>query len=257
MAGIPYKHLPRDVFWLSRNGVDTFEMTVKTMPKPILVHCFFGYSATGLTLLYLLKTRQLTCEDVFRQAAALGYEYWTNPSYVSLASQLSASPSSCKAIASSMTRNTRSSSWSSYWPAKRLTDCIYIAGQIQRDQICEIKRAGFRAIANMRKGPTTLVTNRPAQEEVTLLNIHSYNPSTYANGGRQQRANLLRARLDPSKPNSYISATSRDNFESRNECEFGDHVGYNETLERQYLATKGFQYYHVPGMSVLLTWNLL
>ena len=247
VAGISYAHLPGGVRWLSVEGVKAFETSVATLRKPVLVHCYVGYSATGITLLYLLKTRQFTCADVFRHAAAIGYEYWTSPAFVSLASQLSTSPGSCRRIATTMTRNTRSPSWTSYWPAKKLTDCTYIAGQIQRNQIGQIKGAGFQAIANMRKGTRTLVTNQHSQEEVTLLNINSYRPSTYQNGGRQLRSNLLRARLDPNKPNSYISATSRDNFESRNECEFGDHIGYNEATERLYLEGNGIQYYHVPG----------
>ena len=247
-AGIPYKHLPRNVYWLSAQGVDAFQAVVETMSKPVLVHCFAGYSATGLTLLYLLKTGVFTCEEVFRQAAAIGYEYWTSSSYVKLASQLSTSPTTCRKAADSLSRNELSSSWTSYWQAKKLTECVYIAGQIQRNHICDMKQAGFKAVANMRKGPKTLVAHQPSQEEVTLLNIHSYVPGTYQNGGRQLRANLLQARLDTNKPNSYISSNSTDNFESMNECEFGDNIGYNETLERLYLAVKKLPYYHVPGV---------
>jgi protein tyrosine phosphatase (PTP) superfamily phosphohydrolase (DUF442 family) len=246
IAGIPYRHFPRGVHWLSPGGVKAFEKSVTSLPKPVLVHCYAGYSATGITLLYLLKIGQFTCDDVFRHATAAGYQYWTSRTFVSLASQLSTSPNSCRRTAARMTSNTVSPSWVNYWPAKRLTDCVYIAGQIQSDQIGQIKSAGFQTIANMRKGTHTLVTNKPSQEEVTLLNINSYWPSTYQNGGRQLRSNLLRARLDLNKPNSYISATSKDNFESLNECEFGDHIGYNETIERLYLKKNSFQYYHVP-----------
>lgn len=229
-------------------GVDAIEASLTVMPKPVLVHCFAGYASSGLTLLYLLKHGQLTCEDVFKRAQAIDYEYWNDAVFVELASQLSACPNCCKEFAQSFTQMTESPTWANYWQAKRVSECVYVSGQIQRDHICEIKNGGFHTVANVRQGPKNLVTKQPSQEEVNLLNIQSAGMTTYENGGRQLRSNLLAMRLDHNKPDSYISDTAIDNFESRNECEFGDDIGYNETMERQYLVEEGIKYYHLPGL---------
>ena len=66
--------------------------------------------------------------------------------------------------------------------------------------------------------------------------------------GRQEIASLERNRIDPSKPNSYISSTSPVNYESSNPLEYGDAIGYNETLERLDVEQYSDQmvYVHMP-----------
>ena len=65
-------------------------------------------------------------------------------------------------------------------------------------------------------------------EEVTLLNVRD-------NTGpdRQVAANLESSRIDPSKPNSYISQNATRNYEMENRHEFGDNIGYSEALEQE------------------------
>ena len=66
--------------------------------------------------------------------------------------------------------------------------------------------------------------------------------------GRQSVTELLKNRLDPDKPTTYISNTSTVNYESWNLIEFGDDIGNNETLER--IAVESFSdnitYVHLP-----------
>lgn len=248
LAGIPYAHLPCHITWNSMDGLIAFETSLSAMPRPVLVHSYTGYASSGLILLYLLKTGRLTCENVFKRAKAIDCEYWNDPIFVQLASQLSVCLNCCREIARSFVQKTPSPTWANYWQAKRLSGCVYIAGQIQRDHICEMTNGGFHTVANLRLGTRSLVANEPSQEEVTLLNVESHVLYTYQSGGRQLRPNLLDMRLDPRKPNSYVSNTSRDNFESKNVCEFGDEIGYNETIEHMFLVNEGINYHHLPGL---------
>ena len=248
-AGILYNHLPCSLTWNTLEAVNAVEVALTSMPQPVLVHCFAGYASSGLTLLYLLKTKQLNCDELFARAYAIDYEFWNDPTFVQLASELSDCPSCCNASAKAYTRKTESPVYLSFWQAKRLTECVYISGQIRRDHICDIKKGGFHTIANFRQGTTYLGSRQPSQEEVVLLNVRSHVLTTYEAGGRQLRSNLLRTRVDPNRPNSYISNTSMDNFESRNECEFGDEIGYNARNEMVFLSGQsGIYYYFLPGM---------
>ena len=102
-------------------------------------------------------------------------------------------------------------------------------------------------IVNSRKGVTSPPDNTASQEEVTLLNIRDVT-GTYTGSGRQSTQQLVTSRLDPSKPNRYISQTSTVNYESRNSLEFGDDIGYNETLERRKIVQTllAVEYIHLP-----------
>ena len=103
---------------------------------------------------------------------------------------------------------------------------------------------GFKGIVNLRQGVTT--SGDPSQEEVTLLNIAD-DTGTYANGGRQVETQLLDSRLNEQVLTDYISENSTLNYEDKNELEFGDDVGYSETMEMEALeAVEGLQYLHTP-----------
>ncbi|KAH9490632.1 hypothetical protein Btru_052197 [Bulinus truncatus] len=52
--------------------------------------------------------------------------------------------------------------------------------------------------------------------------------------------------IDNFKPTTYINATSTKNYETINVEEFGDNIGYNETLERQSVISSHIKYYHFP-----------
>ena len=103
----------------------------------------------------------------------------------------------------------------------------------------------YDVIANLRKGVTT--AGQPSQEESILLNIKD-RTGTYSNGVpvRQTKTQLERNRIDSSLPRSYISPTSDVNYQSINTLQFGDSVGYNETIEQELLRAENLEYYHVP-----------
>jgi hypothetical protein len=106
---------------------------------------------------------------------------------------------------------------------------------------------GIDVIANSRKGNSIPSTNKHSQEEVTLLNIKD-KTGTYTGSGRQSVQQLEANRLDSGKPSTYISSTSTVNYDVRNALEFGDDVGYNETIERNTIMKMlpSVDYVHLP-----------
>jgi len=98
----------------------------------------------------------------------------------------------------------------------------------------------------MRAGLNT--NGRPSQEQVTLLNIKDATPTygSYGIGPRQNIYTLKKLVLDPTKNNAFVSPTSKYNFETRYPGEFGDHIGYNENIERAAVLKAGLQYHHMP-----------
>ena len=89
---------------------------------------------------------------------------------------------------------------------------------------------------------------KPSQEESILLNIKdrtgTYNDTNYP--VRQIKENLEKNKIDPSLPNSYISTSSKVNYQQINTIQFGDDVGYNETVEQETFDKEGIEYYHMP-----------
>ena len=242
VAGIEYRHLPSNISWSSVEAVDAFEAAVDELSKPILVHCDAALAATGVTLLYLAKRNEISCSDVFSRGLEIGFDYRGVREFVQTARSVVADSTTCPDVPTV----SDPLAWKRFWEAKRLTDCVYISAQFQSDRVCNIQKDEFKVVANMRMGAFDPCGDAPSQEEVSLLNVNSSALRTYDNGGRQLTENLMNFRLDPTKPNSYISPDSTVNFESENTCEFGDAVGYNETLERLRLDESGIKYCHVP-----------
>ena len=83
-------------------------------------------------------------------------------------------------------------------------------------------------------------------QKVSLLNIDESCFTYCEGGGRQGLNNLLKNRIDPEKMNEYISSDSPINFQGRNALEFGDDIGYNETIQKIALQQSTFEYIHTP-----------
>jgi hypothetical protein len=84
--------------------------------------------------------------------------------------------------------------------------------------------------------------------QVNLLNIWS-ETGTYAREGkdpRQWKSRLEQTRINPDRPNYFISPGSPVNYESFNPEEFGDAVGYQEAKEREVFADANVKYIHKP-----------
>ena len=84
--------------------------------------------------------------------------------------------------------------------------------------------------------------------QVNLLNIKQ-GTGTYAHDGkepRQWKSRLEETRIDPKRPNYFISPDSPVNYESKNYEEFGDEVGYQQTTEELVFKNSRLNYYHLP-----------
>ena len=123
---------------------------------------------------------------------------------------------------------------------------IYFCGQVQANHVPIFKSTGYNVFINVRKGVTS--ADEPSQEESILLNVKdgtgTYNGTNYPI--RQIKENLEKNRINDSLPNSYISATSQVNYQQINTIQFGDDVGYNETIEREKFDKEGIEYQRMP-----------
>ena len=208
----------------------------QTMPKPIYLHCFIGYSAFFTAYSYFANASRgdsefkprITVDELYRKALSLGWDFQNDPEGLpGLIDILAGKPTEPlgKLNMSLPAYNMQ------YWLPKPIYDNLYVAGQIQSDQLSFIKAAGFDTIINLRED----------REEVTLLNVKD---NTGAE--RQRPENLKKNRIDVNKLNTYISAESRVNYEVRNRLEFGDDVGYSEAMEREAVKKAGLKYLHLP-----------
>ena len=80
---------------------------------------------------------------------------------------------------------------------------------------------------------------------MSLLNIKD-GTDTYAGAGRQSIEQLENNRINVSLPTTYISAKSTINYQTWNPEQFGDHIGYNETLEAEEHDHYRLTYLHMP-----------
>ncbi|XP_077999410.1 uncharacterized protein LOC144452231 [Glandiceps talaboti] len=235
--------------WRSMEAVLYFANAVTEMPKPTLVYCTASYSATATVLLYFLYMTQhdetfkpkFHSDDFFRVGRGHGHDYDMDEGLIELVSEITGEPP----VELRLVPNNKLTTWATFWHAKFVSSDWFCAGQMRKTHIPATDVAGFKVIANTRLGLTSSSHDTPSQEEVTLLNIKDYT-GTYKHGGRQKLPRLLKTRIDPKKPNEYISSTSRKNFEARNPGEFGDDIGYNEKLERDAVDGSVLYYVHLP-----------
>ncbi|XP_070570808.1 uncharacterized protein [Ptychodera flava] len=250
LAAIPMEVLSTDpVNFDNLDDFMIFKTTAAALPRPTLVAGVNSYVSTLFTVLYLVSQSEMnpdaspayTIDDVFSIGQAFGHDY-TTQSILDFIAQAIGESTRIGVHSITSIPSTRQQ----YWHAKPVTADWFVAGQIYSKHMPLMEAAGFKSIINVRRGVTVKPQGTPSQEEVTLLNIID-RTGTYANGGRQSTARLLESRIDPNKPNNYISPTSTVNYESTNPGEFGDEIGYNETMESEYInGNTDFMYYHLP-----------
>ena len=173
--------------------------------------------------------------EMFNHFAGLGYDpaFW--PFVVDVTGEISGETIELADIPKADV-SLSAAEWNfNYWQVLPVHGRMYAAGQMQTNQLDAIALANFTTVINLRQ-------NDPQEEEVTLLNI-----ADGTGEGRQLKGNLEKNRLDKNKDNSYISDTSEVNYESSNNLEFGDDVGYNEALEKEAFSSKPkLTYHHTP-----------
>ncbi|XP_050411917.2 uncharacterized protein LOC126826863 [Patella vulgata] len=236
--------------WNPKAAVDELEHILTGLKKPILLFSETSRAAAFVTLMYIAKQTKvnsdfetpLNSERFYRIGASMGMDF-TSDFYKKIVSEITGEP----IVHIPSAPNAEPRSWIKYWQAYPVYRNWFTAGQMIKPTFSVVEEAGFSSIVNLRAGVT--FCENPSQEEVTLLNIKEGTGTygTEVNKPRQNLERLKETRIDPLKSNLYISKTSDKNYESRNEDEFGDDVGYNETIERDYFKQYGkFQYLHLP-----------
>ncbi|XP_076469093.1 uncharacterized protein LOC143299660 [Babylonia areolata] len=250
VAGMKFVNLldPMDE-WASVEAVEKMTKALSTLPKPVLSFCDRGYTITFVTLLYLANqtrhdpafTPRITSNDVYNISAAMGLDF-IDRIPLEVVSEITGEP-----IPQDPVRpDTALEDWMDYWMAHPVYRNWYSGGQITKSHIPVLEEVGFRSVVNIRSG--IMLDGKPNQEEVNLLNIRQ-NTGTYATEDTQPRQwteRLEETRIDPNRPNSFVSPDSEVNYESRNYEEFGDEVGYQESLEELAFRSSPLDYYHMP-----------
>ncbi|CAH1801879.1 unnamed protein product, partial [Owenia fusiformis] len=257
LAGVPYG-IARPLDWAQWQDINTVHSLTRiadSFPKPILVHCRSAFTSTFFLLSYLAnKTRidpsfepRVDVNAFFEMASKQGFEYTGSPILLDIVAQVTGNSIDevNAAQAAHIPDIPMGNQWQKYWLAKPLYKNIFIAGQVWSSNIQNLKDAGYSTIINVRKGVTE--NSMPSQEEVTLLNVRGKTGTycTFEHGGRQSIKRLEDTRIDACKQNEYISKSSKVNYEAMNALEFGDAIGYNETLERQAVEAIGGMRYHL------------
>ncbi|KAK7486539.1 hypothetical protein BaRGS_00022205 [Batillaria attramentaria] len=235
--------------WASVEAVQKLTQALPTLPKPVLLHCDRGYTITFVTLMYLANqtrnnpdfTPKITSKEFYNISAAMGLDFISRiPQEV--VSEITGEPTP----ENPPKPDVEPEDWMDYWVAHPVYKNWYTGGQITRSHIPVMNEVGFKTVANLRSG--IMLDGKPNQEEVNLLNIKSHT-GTYAKGEkepRQYKERLEETRIDPNRPNKFISPDSPVNYESRNLEEFGDDVGYQELTEKLYFQASPLKYLHLP-----------
>ncbi|KAL8589356.1 hypothetical protein ACOMHN_021508 [Nucella lapillus] len=250
IAGLKFVNLldPMDE-WAGVEAVEKMTRVLRDLPKPVLMHCDRGYTITFVTLMYLANqtrhdptfTPRITSQDFYNISAAMGLDF------LSRIPQETVSIITGEPVPKDPPRpDTVPEDWMDYWMAHPVHKNWYIAGQITRSHLSVLDEVGFRSVVNLRSGIT--LDGKPNQEEVNLLNIKQKTGSyaTEDREPRQWKKRLEETRIDPKRPNHFISASSEVNYESRNYEEFGDEVGYQDKGEEVAFYSSPLDYYHMP-----------
>ena len=221
----------------------------------VLLSCTNSYYSTLVALIYTVPSREGRKQELlYKQADVLGYDYTSDTLRNYIKDQMSVDTAG-ELYENPPTPTATPINWYDfYWQMKPLYKNNFFSGQIQSDHMQSLSDLGVDVVINSRRSVTRMLSDDPSQEEVTLLNIAN-RVGTYSDAVscpsspcsyRQTMEVLEQNRLDEDKPNAYITSQSTVNYESRNLLEFGDDIGYNETLERLAVTEAGIDYVITP-----------
>ena len=221
----------------TKTYLERFTMIMPSIQTPVLFFCTYSNSSTFLSLLFLAgqskinvsNDKKISAHMFYERAASLGF------SFNSLDERKLVSEVIEEEVEENPPQPVLSiPDWfTKYWLLKPIHGNLYLAGQIQTNYISNIKDAGFQVIVNSRKGLT--FKGEPSQEEVLLVNVKDN--QGMIKDGRQKEENLKQDRVSEQRSKRYISPDAIQNYELKNVYEFGDEIGYNEELERQFMES--------------------
>ncbi len=244
--------------WKTLTTLQTFATLKATLPKPILFHCNNSYQSSFVAILSLLDQSDIDMQDFYYKASGLGFDYFTDPTLQPLVQSVYGD-TDIDGDKISHPDLTIPDWYERYWLLKPVHKEWYISGQIQINHLPILDTIGFATIINSRKGVTIRDSNPPrqSQEEAILLNIKD-RVGTYTGLGRQNTVELLKYRIWPRISHTYISPNSTTNYAMTNYLQFGDEIGYNETLERIAIESRPghpYRYAHTPVGKISLFYN--
>ncbi len=218
--------------WMTDATLKIFSNLTATLPKPILFHCSNSYQSSFLALIYLVNQGNLDIDGFYTKASALGFDYFKDPKLQPFI-QSNYGNTTIDGDKISHPDLAIPDWYNKYWLLKPIYREWYSVGQVQSDHLSLIDTLGLVTYINTRKGVVIKDSDPPipSQEEVALLNGNN-KVGTYTGMGRQSTEELVKNRIWPDISNDYISSDSPVNYASRNYLQFGDDIGYNETLER-------------------------
>lgn len=239
--------------WSSVEAVEKFTSVIEHLDKPALLHCDRGYTIVFVVLLYLAnQTRydphfdpRIYSQEFYSISASMGLNFLSRIP-VEVVSEVTGEPEINLKSLTVPHPKFDPEDWLDFWFAHPVYYNWFIAGQIYNSHLSPLKDFGYKTVLNVRSG--VVYKNKPNQEEVNLLNIKS-KTGTYGNNPslrRQATERLQATRINSDAPPTYISNLSPVNFEQENHHEFGDEIGYNETLERNAVEKSGLVYHHIP-----------
>ena len=236
--------------WQEIETARKFGEIYSMVQKPILFHCDNAYKSTYVALLHFVNSsdseHDLTRNSTwfYYKGSGLGFDFYDDESIRKHVTDISGEVADPEMVAKP---DLAVVDWyTKYWMLKPVYKEWYVSGQIQTNHIAMIDAMGFVNLINARRGVVITNSGAPSQEEVTLLNIRD-RTGTYTGAGRQTTPELMKNRpLWFGASNEYISPTSTVNYQSINHLQFGDEIGYNETLEQAALQGKQYTYLHTP-----------
>ena len=245
--GMEYDRVLNTMDWKTKESFDTFVDLYTKMSKPVLFHCFQSYGTTVYGFLmevneelkYAPKPENTTFrqELFFVKAEVAGFNFYEADDLRQVVANIFEEPLLCFPPIPNLTLPEW---WFQYWNLRPVYGNIYMSSQLHVGHSNLLQAIGITNIVNVRQ-PAIDKDGNNSQEEVTLLNIKDG-----TGDDRQTKANLEANILDANKQNDYISNTSDVNYESMNALEFGDGVGYNETMEKMHFLKLGWKYTNTP-----------
>jgi protein tyrosine phosphatase (PTP) superfamily phosphohydrolase (DUF442 family) len=235
--------------WGSVDTVRKFSDVLPKLRRPILLHCDRGYTITFVTLMYMAnETRynasfepKIRSEEFYKITAAMGLDF-THDDLKEVVANITGE----EVVKNPPKHNCQPEEWLDFWLAHPVSKNWYVAGQIRKCDVKSLEATGFKAIVNMRLGVTH--NGKVSQEPVALLNIKD-GSSTYGNDStppRQDLSTLNKDKINRHHSSDYIGEKSKMNYEIENPSEFGDDIGYNEQLEKDFVGKSSLKYYHIP-----------
>lgn len=148
------------------SSVRAISELISSLPKPLYVHCFVGYTATLFVQLHYFLTGQIKdAQEIYAHSLALGYDYQSNPSAVRLINEVTGRSDEAQAETIEQNLAQGEYSYKYFFWTHRLgnSDAFYNAGQLLSTHMAAIQTAGYKSVISFRPNgePTVRTSTDP------------------------------------------------------------------------------------------------